>query len=180
MSAGRILSVVGMCVLLWAGPVHGGDFKVFSPAFDDGGGFPLRFVMPAAGGRNLSIPLRWEGVPQGTRSLALILVDPHPVARNWVHWVVADIPPDVDGLPEGASGKAMPKGSREAVNSFGFPGYGGPQPPPGTGDHPYVVYLYALDVPHLNLPERPSWAVFQEAVKGHVLGVAKFTGYFGR
>ncbi len=161
--------------------VHGGEaMKLSSSAFPDGGRISLPYVMPGAGGRNLSLPLSWTAPPPGTKSLALSVVDPHPVARNWVHWLVINIPPGTTGLPEGASGPGMPPGAVELHNSWGRPGYGGPQPPPGSGDHPYVVTLYALDVAQLPLESNANLAAFQKALQGRVLASATITGYFGR
>ncbi len=154
--------------------------ELSSPAFADKGTIPLAHVMPGAGGQNISLPLQWSAVPPGTRSLALAVVDPHPVARNWVHWLVINIPPDSTALPAGASQKAMPAGAVELKNSFGKLGYGGPQPPPGTGDHPYVVTLYALNTPKLDLPADTSLGSFQKALEGKVLATATITGMFGR
>ncbi len=154
--------------------------KLSSSAFPDGGRISLPYVMPGAGGRNLSLPLSWTAPPPGTKSLALSVVDPHPVARNWVHWLVINIPPGTTGLPEGASGPGMPPGAVELHNSWGRPGYGGPQPPPGSGDHPYVVTLYALDVAQLPLESNANLAAFQKALQGRVLASATITGYFGR
>ncbi len=151
-----------------------------SPAFSDHGQIPIKYTMPGAGGSNISPPLTWTTPPRGTKSLALVVIDIHPVARNWIHWVVIDIPPSVTGLAEGASGVSMPEGARELINSFGKTGYGGPLPPPGTGDHPYVFTLYALDVQSLNLPDRASLQKIHQAIKGHVLTETSITGYFGR
>ncbi len=154
--------------------------ELSSPAFADGGRIPQDYVMPGAGGKNLSFPLKWSGAPAGTQSFALSVVDPHPVARNWVHWLVINLPPEVGGLEAGASGKRMPAGALELHNSWGKPGYGGPQPPPGTGDHPYEVTLYALKVPKLELKPAVKLTDFQKALEGKVLGTAKITGYYGR
>ncbi len=154
--------------------------KLYSPAFSDGGKIPLKYVMRPAGGENLSPPLKWEGAPEGTKSFAVSCYDPHPIARNWVHWIVVNIPPDVTSLPEGASGKGMPPGSLELVNSFGFRGYGGPQPPPGSGDHPYVFTVYALSVDKVEVPDAPSIEEFEKAISPYVLDKASITGYFGR
>ena len=154
--------------------------KLTSTAFTDGGKIPVSHVMPGAGGKNISLPLSWTDAPAGTKSFALSIVDPHPVARNWVHWLVINIPPDVHSLEAGASGKKMPPGALELQNSFGEPGYGGPQPPRGTGDHPYVATIYALSVPHLDLAGHTTLAAFQQALEGKVLASASTTGYFGR
>jgi phosphatidylethanolamine-binding protein (PEBP) family uncharacterized protein len=59
-------------------------------------------------------------------------------------------------------------------------GYGGPQPPRGTGDHPYVITVYALSVPRLDLSKNTSLAAFKEALAGKVLAQASITGYYGR
>ncbi len=68
----------------------------------------------------------------------------------------------------------------ELRNSFGKPGYGGPQQPPGSGDHPYVATLYALNVRKLDVKPDTSLAGFEKALEGKVLGTAKTTGYYGR
>jgi Raf kinase inhibitor-like YbhB/YbcL family protein len=161
--------------------VSGGPtMQISSSGFQDGGKIPLKYVMPGAGGQNVSVPLSWTGAPEGTESFALAMVDPHPVARNWVHWLVIDIPKDSASLPEGASGKSMPKGAAELQNSYGKMGYGGPQPPPGSGDHPYVFTLYALSVPKVDLAKTTNLAAFKQAMEGKTLATASVTGYFGR
>lgn len=154
--------------------------ELSSPAFENGGKIPVRYVMPGAGGDNVSIPLVWKDPPKGTRSFALSIVDPHPVARNWVHWLVTNIPAEANGLPEGSSNKKMPSGAVELTNSFGSAGYGGPQPPKGTGDHPYVATLYALSVDKLNLGSKTDLGTFKKALQGNVLAEAAVTGHFGR
>ena len=110
--------------------------ELSSAAFKDGEKIPIQYVMPGAGGKNISVPLSWKNVPSGTKSFALSAIDPHPVAQNWVHWLVINIPATATSLEEGASKKKMPPGSIELKSSFGDVGYGGPQPPKGTGDHP--------------------------------------------
>jgi Raf kinase inhibitor-like YbhB/YbcL family protein len=158
----------------------GQPMQITSKAFQDGGKIPLQYVRPGAGGKNLSVPLSWSNAPAGTQSFALAMVDPHPVARNWVHWLVIDIPKDTTSLAEAASGQKMPPGAKELKNSFGSLGYGGPQPPPGSGDHPYVFTLYALSAPKLELSQSPGLAAFKQALEGKTLATATITGYFGR
>ncbi len=155
-----------------------GKMQLTSPAFKDGERIPVQYTMPAAGGRNTSIPLDWTGAPPGTGSFALSIVDPHPVARNWVHWLVIDIPPDAGSLAEGASGRGMPTGAVELRNSFGKIGYGGPQPPKGSGRHPYVITIYALDADRLGLGANTGLSAFKEALTGKVLAEATLTGYY--
>ncbi len=129
-------------------------------------------------GENVSIPLKWTGVPEGTKSFALTIVDQHPVAAKWAHWMVINISPQVTSLPEGASGKNMPPGAIEMKNSFGDIGYGGPQPPGGTGRHPYLITVYALKDLGLDLKPHQSLSDFQNAIKGKVLGEVSITGFF--
>lgn len=161
--------------------VFGGNaMEISSAAFKDGEKIPIQYVMPGAGGRNISIPLAWRNVPPGTKSFCLSIVDPHPVAQNWVHWLVMNIPAQATSIEEGASGKRMPKGSVELKNSFGEIGYGGPQPPKGTGDHPYVVTLYALSVEKLDLGVSASLSAFKKAIEGKVIDSATITGKYGR
>jgi hypothetical protein len=161
--------------------VFGGNaMEISSAAFKDGEKIPIQYVMPGAGGKNISIPLAWKNVPLGTKSFCVSIVDPHPVAQNWVHWLVINIPAQATAIEEGASGKRMPKGSVELKNSFGEIGYGGPQPPKGTGDHPYVVTLYALSVEKLDLGVSTSLSAFKKAIEGKVIGSATITGKYGR
>ena len=151
-----------------------------SPAFSDGARIPILYTRPDVGGKDISPPLTWSKPPEDSESLALSVIDVHPVARNWVHWLVINIPVNVRELKEGASGKTMPQNSRELINSFGKPGYGGPQPPPGTGEHPYVFTLYALDISGLDLPMRTNLPQFLHAIQGHIMVELSLTGYFGR
>jgi len=176
----RGLPVILVFLLSTALAQGGNAMELKSAAFADGDKIPQQYVMPGAGGQNLSLPLQWSGAPPGTRSFALAVVDPHPVANNWVHWLVINLPATASGLEEGASGKKMPPGAVELNNSWGKSGYGGPQPPPGTGDHPYVVTLYALKVDRLDLKPATNLAGFQKALEGKILDTAEITGYYGR
>jgi Raf kinase inhibitor-like YbhB/YbcL family protein len=152
--------------------------EITSAAFKDGGKIPIQYVMVPAGGKNLSIPLSWKNAPPGTRSFALSIIDPHPVAQNWVHWFVINIPASTAFLPEGASRKNMPGGAVELKNSFGETGYGGPQPPKGSGEHPYVVTLYALTVEKVDLGSSASLSAFKKALEGKVIQSATITGKY--
>lgn len=152
--------------------------KLKSKNFADQGIIPKKHVMPGAGGDNLSPQLSWSNPPNKTKSFALLVIDPHPVARNWVHWLLVDIPASVAFLEQGASTNHLPKGSRELMNSFGFVGYGGPQPPRGSGRHPYVFTIYALSVEKIDLKIKTSLKEFERAIKGKVLEKAQLTGFF--
>ena len=160
-----ILAALLLAVNLPSSP-GGQVMQLTSSAFADGGKIPLPYVMVAAGGRNLSLPLSWSGTPAGTRSFALSIVDPHPVAHNWVHWLVKDIPGSAVSLEEGASGRKMPPGAVELQNSWASQAMAAPNPLPGTGDHPYVITLYALSEPKLEVRSAASLGEFKQALEG--------------
>ena len=80
---------------------------------------------------DVSPPLAWEGVPNGAKSLILIIDDPDapdPKAPKmvWVHWVVYNMPPDSKSLPENAGKARLPQGALLGLNDFKKTGYGGP------------------------------------------------------
>lgn len=153
-----------------------------SSAFDDGGTIPVVYCATGvAGGRNVSPPLEWTAPPDDTRSMVLTVVDHHPVAGMWVHWAIVDIPPEAGSLAAGASGAGdIGERGRELLNTYGTSGWGGPQPPRGTGVHEYVFTLLALDVTTVDLPVQPTAADVAMAVAGHRIASATLTGMFGR
>lgn len=176
-----LLPLVGLFLLVYQNDAIGGAaMEISSSAFKDGEKIPIQYVMPGAGGKNISIPLTWKDVPAGTKSFCLSIVDPHPVAQNWVHWLVINIPAQVNSIEEGASKKKMPKGSVELKNSWGDIGYGGPQPPKGTGDHPYVVTLYALNVEKLDLRANTTLSGFKKAIEGKIISSSSITGKYSQ
>lgn len=152
-------------------------FTLTSTAFSNGGEIPVRHTKD---GENLSPLLSWTNVPEGTKSLALVVEDPDapdPDApqRTWVHWIVYNLPPHDADLKEGAVQASMPTGAKAGVNDWGEPAYGGPQPP--IGRHRYFHRLYALDTV---LPElaRPNRRKLDDAMQGHVIAMAELMGTY--
>jgi len=150
-----------------------------SAAFTHGGPIPREHTCD---GKQTSPALAWDGIPAGTKSLALIVDDPDapdPAApqRVWVHWVLYDIPPSTTGLPVGVSPGDLPSGTKEGLNDWKRTGYGGPCPP--IGRHRYFHKLYALDV---KLPElrTPTKTAVEKAMEGHVLESAELIGTYQR
>ncbi|MCG6919725.1 MAG: YbhB/YbcL family Raf kinase inhibitor-like protein [Acidobacteria bacterium] len=148
-----------------------------SPAFAPGAEIPTLFTCE---GRDISPPLEWTGVPDGTKSLVLIVDDPDapdPAApkMTWVHWVLYDLPPEARSLPEGVAPGALPAGTREGKNDSKRTGYGGPCPP--IGRHRYFHKLYALDVVLGDLGTLTKTQV-EKAMKGHVLAQAELMGTY--
>lgn len=149
--------------------------KVKSPAFQDGGNIPARYTCD---GPDVSIPLSWEGIPDGTKAIALIADDPDAPAGTWVHWVMWNIPPTATGLPEGLPKEPKLKdGSIQGINDFGRHGYGGPCPPSGT--HRYYFKVYALDC-NIDLPASAQKQDLLEAMKGHILAEGQLMGRYSR
>jgi hypothetical protein len=157
------------------------SFKLMSPAFKDGEMMPAKYAnIGVVGGQNLSLSLKWENPPEGTKSFAIANVDRHPIAGNFVHWLAINIPANVTSLREGASGRDMPPGSIELRTSYGVSSYGGPRPPAGTGDHDYENTIYALSVEKLELSSDATYQDFQRAIQGKVLATAKLVGLFSQ
>lgn len=115
-------------------------FAVSSPAFADNAAIPVEY---SCQGRNVPPPLRWENVPAGTESLALVVDDPDAPAGLYVHWVVSGIPASTTELGPGP----LPEQASVSLNSSRKAEYLGPCPPAGTGVHHYRFQLYALGKP---------------------------------
>jgi Raf kinase inhibitor-like YbhB/YbcL family protein len=162
--------------------------EISSSAFQPDGEIPVQY---SCEGANLSPPLEWAGVPEGTQSLALTVDDPDSDPPGFVHWVVYNIPPSSTGLAEGVPAEAtLPDGTLQGTNSFAlyvdegqtFPsgapvnriGYDGPCP---SSAHRYVFTLYALDTV-LDLPAGATMADLLGAIEGHVLGQAELTAVY--
>jgi Raf kinase inhibitor-like YbhB/YbcL family protein len=155
-------------------------FVLTSSTVEDGGIIPDEHVF--AGG-NRSPELHWVGAPPGTRSFTLTLFDPDAPRNGWWHWVVFNIPAEVDHLPAGAGDPAAelaPAGSVQSRTDFGRPGYGGPCPPVGDPPHRYVFTVYALDVEGLALASDASGATVRFNLRQHALATANLTARYGR
>ena len=150
-------------------------FKIISTAFAEGDMIPRPFAWD---GKDESPPLTWTDVPANTKSLALICDDPDAPMGTWVHWVLFNLPPTVDRLPEGVPGdKTLGNGGVHGLNDFGRLGYGGPCPPGGT--HRYFFKLFALDA-ELQLKGGASKSQLLEVMEGHILAETHLMGRYRR
>jgi Raf kinase inhibitor-like YbhB/YbcL family protein len=152
---------------------------MMSTAFSPNGEIPKRYTCD---GQDVSPPLAWSGLPEGTKSLVLIVDDPDapdPAApkMTWVHWVLYNIPPDASELAEGVGASELPKGTKEGINDWKRTGYGGPCPP--IGRHRYFHKLYALDVVLPDLA-KPNKGALERAMEGHVITQAELVGTYQR
>jgi Raf kinase inhibitor-like YbhB/YbcL family protein len=139
-----------------------------SSAFVHNGPIPRQYTCQ---GDDVSVPLAWSGIPEGAKSLVLIVDDPDapdPAApkRTWVHWVLYNLPTTAGGLRQAIKSAELPAGTLEGNNDWGRAGYGGPCPP--IGRHRYFHKLFALDtlLPDLG---QPTKAELEKAMQGHVL-----------
>lgn len=144
-----------------------------SSAFREGEMIPQKYGFRD---ENISPPLAWSGVPEGTQSIAIICDDPDALGGTWVHWVIFSIPAASEGLQEGVSREGMlDDGSAQGVNDFKKIGYDGPAPPYGV--HKYVFKVFALDTA-LDLQAGATKKELLSRMAGHILGEGKLIGRF--
>ncbi|TQN38009.1 PBP family phospholipid-binding protein [Blastococcus colisei] len=147
-----------------------GTLVVTSTAFSHGGRMPDAH---SANGEGVSPELSWSGVPDGTRSLALIVEDPDaPLVGGFVHWVLYGIPADVTSIPEGGGAEY-----RQGLNSRGELGWRPAAPPPGHGTHHYFFHLFALD-DDLDLPAGLAARDVLDRIDPHVINQARVVGTY--
>ncbi len=141
--------------------------KITSPSFKNNELMPARFTYD---GKDINPALEIEKIPEGTKSLVLIVDDPDAPTKVWVHWVVFDIPPS-GRIEEGS----IP--GKQGINDSGGNNYHGPCPPSGT--HRYYFKIYALDQA-LGLKEGISKKDLEKAMQGRILSSAELVGLYNR
>jgi Raf kinase inhibitor-like YbhB/YbcL family protein len=100
-----------------------------------------------------------------------------PDARDFLHWMVWNLPVSGNELVEGASG-ALPGDAGEGATDFGGQrGYRGPCPPSGT--HHYVLTLYALPMALADADATPTDRL-ERAAAEIALATATLTGTYRR
>lgn len=139
-----------------------------STAFENNETIPVKYTCD---GRDISPPLNWSEVPEGTKSFALTVIDPDAPRGDWIHWLVCDIPAGVREIPEGGP---LPQGARQVQNDFRKESYGGPCPPGGT--HRYFFTLYALNRDRLEARKED----FLRLCERHALAKAQLMGRYSR
>jgi len=141
------------------------NFNISSPVFKNQEPIPTAYTCEGA---NINPPLGIEGIPKGTKTLALIMDDPDAVSGTFVHWLVWNISP-MKMIDENS------KPGIEGKNGAGKNGYTGPCPPSGT--HRYFFKVYALDT-IIDLPVSTGKETLERAMKGHILAKAELIGYY--
>lgn len=179
---------VSVALVLLLGTAHAEDatFRLVSPDLVPGQAIGAAQVFNGFGctGGNVSPALSWRNAPAGTKSFALMVHDPDaPTGSGWWHWVVWNLPANLQSLPARAgdpAAKLLPPGVVQGNTDFGTPGYGGPCPPPGDKPHRYYFRLHALKVDKLDLPANATAAFVGFNVNANSLGVAELMATYGR
>ena len=149
-----------------------------SSDFEDGGQMP---VDVADKGINHSPQLSWHNLPEGTKSLAIMVTDydaPVPNLHLFTasHWVLYNIPVNDTTLPKGVSANQLKNLNITAGKNYaGKHVYAGPRPPFGV--HQYYFRIYALDFNHLFLSDDNRDELYK-AMKNHVIGYGELVGHF--
>ena len=167
-----------------------GNLKLTSSAFEDGGEIPRECGYKNG---NETPSLAINGIPEGTKSLTLIMDDPDAmgaVGKVWVHWVVWNIDPTREFI----TGNPQESKFVEGMTDFGEVGYGGPAPP--DKKHTYFFRLYAVDFggfqAYARYPEDPVSGTkptkrlspmltkndLMKKIKGHILDQVTLTGTY--
>ena len=144
--------------------------QLISPAFKPNEKIPQKYTCDGA---NINPSLVIEDVPNGAKTLTLILDDPDAPGGPWLHWTVWDINATAREIAE----NSVPIEAVQGATSFGQPGYGGPCPPSGT--HHYHFKLYALDAV-IKLAHGASLNELEQAMNGHIIAQAELVGLYSR
>ncbi len=133
-------------------------------------------------GENQSPQLSWKNAPEGTKSFAITMYDPDaPTGSGWWHWLVFDIPANINELVSGAGNMDLnltPEGVIQSITDYGVNGYGGPCPPEGHGLHQYIITIYALKTDKLGLNESTNPAVVGYYLWNNTLAKASIVTYY--
>ncbi|OMQ07872.1 YbhB/YbcL family Raf kinase inhibitor-like protein [[Flexibacter] sp. ATCC 35103] len=134
-------------------------------------------------GENESPQLLWKNAPVGTKSFAITMYDPDaPTGSGFWHWIVFDIPANVNELVTNAGTKnnLIPKGAIQSITDYGIKGFGGPCPPEGHGFHQYIITVYALKTDKLGTDANTNPAVVGFNLWNQTLAKASIVAYYKR
>lgn len=149
------------------------SITITSSVFQEGQPIPPKHTCD---GQDVSPPLKFAGLPSGTKSLVLICDDPDAPRGTWLHWTAWNIPPTLTSLHEGA--QPNEGGYREGMTDNRKVGYGGPCPPQGK-PHRYFFKVYALNAT-LDLRNGSTLKELQAAMKDKVIAWGELMGTFKR
>jgi len=149
--------------------------EIISSGFDEGAMIPEKYTCDDI---DISPPLKWSKVPDGTKTFAIICEDPDAPMGTWVHWVIYNLPANINELSEDVpSLEILPNGAKQGRNDFGKIGYGGPCPPGGT--HRYYFKIYAL-FEELKVEAGITKSELLKSMEGHILSEGQLMGRYKR
>jgi len=158
-----------------------GAIALTSSAFEDGGEIPSQFTCD---GENLSVPLSWSNLPEGTQSVAVVMHDPDTAKGTLYHWGVWAIPAGVSELAEGQPATAdLTVGEVTAFQSTNVGqklGYTGPCPPAGDDAHRYIFEIFALDHPGTSFSAPPTAQALLSELQADAQAYGSLTGVYKR
>jgi len=152
---------------------------VTSSAFGDGESIPTKYT---GEGEDVSPPLSIGTVPEGTRSLALVVDDPDAPDPPFTHWLVWAILPETRSIPAdlpAARRLDALDGAIQGRNDFDELGYRGPLPPSDDGPHRYRFTVTALGTT-VDLEPGSGREAVDDALAGEVLGAGRLVGTYAR
>lgn len=174
--------------------------KVTSPAFKNNKMIPLQYAHTDAmspKSENISIPISWsvdEKTAAQIDSYAVSIVDTHKKAKSFLHLAAIHIDPSTTALHEGVlsdtnfldvqTGEVFYEGGMIAAtlrNTSDDFGYYGPNPPPDSGKHTYIITVYGLDIDKLinhTLDEPYNGKDFAALLKGRIVAKGSMKGFF--
>ncbi|MDD2839737.1 MAG: YbhB/YbcL family Raf kinase inhibitor-like protein [Rickettsiales bacterium] len=133
-------------------------------------------------GQNISPKLVWRNAPIETKSFAITMFNKDAKTDSgWWHWIVYNIPANVNEIEEEASTKKklLPKGAIQGINDYGMKQYGGVCPPKGE-KYNYVITIYALNIEKLNLPKNPTPAMIRLSLNDYKIGTSTIHAFYKR
>ncbi len=149
-------------------------FSAKTPAFKYGEWIPSKYTCM---GKDISPRIVFKNVPKNAKSIAIIADDPDAPMGTWVHWVIYNIPPDSEHIPEAFPKKMKVGKICQGKNDFGKYGYGGPCPPGGV--HRYFFKIYILDTV-FECQKKMDKETLLKLMKGHIIAQDTIMGRFGK
>ncbi|MFA9290207.1 MAG: YbhB/YbcL family Raf kinase inhibitor-like protein [Solirubrobacteraceae bacterium] len=135
-------------------------------------------------GENKSPALAWKNAPKETKSFAVTMYDPDaPTSSGFWHWVVFNIPIQINELPSNSGNLSLnllPKEVVQSLTDYGAKGFGGACPPIGHGIHQYIITVYALKVDKLPLTEATNPAIVGFNLWANTIEKASIVAYYKR
>lgn len=162
--------------------VHADNFTLIS---DELGGQLTKkqeFQGFGCSGDNMSPSLSWKGAPKATKSFAITMYDPDaPTGSGWWHWIVYDIPKNVNSISSNASKlKTLPQGAKEGITDYQTASFGGACPPKGDKAHQYIITIYALDIAKLSISSDANPALLGYMINAHTISKSSIISYYQR